>query len=304
MDRFAELELFIRLVELGTLAKAAEALEISVAGASRHLISLESRLGVRLMQRTARKMALTQAGTAFYQSSKDVISQMREAEAQATETAVNPVGVLRVTASLSFCLQQIAPMLPEFIARYPQITVDIVAANRYYDIIENGVDVAIRTRQEEPDSNITIRRLAETRRVLAAAPVYIARHGVPRTPEDLAQHKLLNYVYAVNPSELSFRKSGETRVVKVHALVDANDGQILRAAALSGMGILVQPKYIIYDDIAAGRLVPVLNDWDLPRLTINVAFQTRTHMPAKVRLFIEALVERFRAHEYERLWTS
>lgn len=304
MDRFAEVEVFVQVAELGTLSKAAEALGISVAGASRYLIALESRLGARLMQRTARRMLLTEAGASFYQRSKDLLSQMREAEALVTEAAVNPAGVLRVTASLSFCLLHITPMLPEFLARHPLITVDVVAANRYYDIIDNGVDVAIRTRQFEAESNITIRRLAETRRILAASPDYVARHGRPSKPEDLAAHKLLNYVHAVNPTELSFRKGTETRVTRIKALLDANDGQILRSAALDGMGILVQPRYIVHDDLAAGRLVPILDDWDLPRLTINVAFQTRTHMPAKVRLFIDALVERFRVRDYERLWTS
>ena len=304
MDRFAEMELFVQVAEHGTLSKAADTLDLSISAASRYLIALEERLGARLMQRSPRRMTLTEAGESFYHLSKDLLAQMREAEATVTEASVNPTGLLRVTASLSFCLLHITPMLPEFTARFPQITVDVVAANRYYDIIDNGVDVAIRTRQVEAESNITIRRIAETRRVLAASPGYLAEHRAPRTPEELLDHKMLNYVYAVNPSELAFTKAGETRRVKVKSLLDANDGQILRTAALAGMGILVQPRYIIDDDLAQGRLIPVLDDWDLPRLTINVAFQTRKHMPAKVRLFIDALVERFRVNRYERRWTS
>jgi len=140
--------------------------------------------------------------------------------------------------------------------------------------------------------------------VLTASPAYLKKHGVPQNPAELAKHKLLNYVYANNPNELTFKRDKLTSVVKIKALVDANDGQILCRAALDGMGILVQPKYIVYDDIAAGRLIPVLNEWDLPRLTINIAFQTRVHLPAKVRLFIDALVERFRERQYERLWTA
>jgi DNA-binding transcriptional LysR family regulator len=232
------------------------------------------------------------------------MADMREAEEAVTETTVKPTGLLRVSASLSFCLLHIAPLLPEFTARYPDITVDVIAANRYYDIIDNGVDVAVRTRAHEADSNITIRRLAETRRVLAASPAYLARHGRPATPEQLTSHKVLSYALANNPSELPFRKEDKTSVVKIKPLLDANDGQILRLAAIDGMGILVQPKYIVYDDLAAGRLVSVLDDWDLPRLTMNIAFQTRAHMPAKARLFIDALVERFETHEFERLWTS
>jgi DNA-binding transcriptional LysR family regulator len=304
MDRMAEMELFVQVAESGNLTRAAEELGLSVSAASRYLLSLEARLGARLVQRTTRKLHLTDAGSEFYRRSKAVLSDVREAEAVVTETAVNPTGLLRVSASLSFCLLHIEPLLPEFTARYPDITVDVVAANRYYDIIDNGVDVAIRTRQFEADSNITIRRLAETRRVLTAAPAYLKKHGVPKHPSELPKHKLLNYVYANNPNELTFKRDKLTSVVKIKALVDANDGQILCRAALDGMGILVQPKYIVYDDIAAGRLIPVLDEWDLPRLTINIAFQTRVHLPAKVRLFIDALVERFRERRYEQLWTS
>jgi DNA-binding transcriptional LysR family regulator len=304
MDRMAEMELFVQVAESGSLTRASEELGLSISAASRYLLSLEARLGARLVQRTTRKLHLTDAGAEFYRRSKAVLSDVREAEAAVTETAVNPTGLLRVSASLSFCLLHIEPLLPDFTARYPDITVDVVAANRYYDIIDNGVDVAIRTRQFEADSNITIRRLAETRRVLAASPAYIEKHGVPQSPAELPKHKLLNYVYANNPNELTFKRDKLTAVVKIKALVDANDGQILCRAALDGMGILVQPKYIVYDDITAGRLIPVLDEWDLPRLTINIAFQTRVHLPAKVRLFIDALVERFRERQYERLWTS
>lgn len=304
MDRMAEMELFVQVAESGNLTRAAEELGLSTSAASRYLLSLEARLGARLVQRTTRKLHLTDAGSEFYRRSKAVLSDVREAEAVVTETAVNPTGLLRVSASLSFCLLHIEPLLPEFTARYPDITVDVVAANRYYDIIDNGVDVAIRTRQFEADSNITIRRLGETRRVLAAAPAYIEKHGMPQNPSELGKHKLLNYVYANNPHELTFKRDKLTSVVKIKALVDANDGQILVRAALDGMGIVVQPKYIVYDDLAAGRLMPVLDEWDLPRLTINIAFQTRVHLPAKVRLFIDALVERFRERQYERLWTS
>ena len=249
MDRMAEMELFVQVAESGNLTRAAEELGLSTSAASRYLLSLESRLGARLVQRTTRKLSLTDAGSEFYRRSKAVLSDVREAEAVVTETAVNPTGLLRVSASLSFCLLHIEPLLPEFTARYPDITVDVVAANRYYDIIDNGVDVAIRTRQFEADSNITIRRLAETRRVLTAAPAYIEKHGVPQSPSDLMKHKLLNYVYANNPNELTFKRDKLTSVVKIKALVDANDGQILVRAALDGMGILVQPKYIVCDRV-------------------------------------------------------
>ncbi len=302
MNQLREIELFVNVAELGSISKAAEHLEISISAASRHLIALEARLGVQLVKRTTRRLFLTEAGAMFQRQCKAVLDSLREAENMVTETVTKPTGTLRVTASLSFCQLHIVPLLPEFNRQYPDIKIEIIAANRYLDIIENGVDVAIRTRQVEADSNITIRRLAETRRVLTASPAYIAAHGTPILPPDLNQHKILNYALAVTPRELPMRRGNEKIVTKIRPLLEANDGQLLRHAALDGMGILVQPKYIVYDDIAAGRLVPVLDDWDLPRLTMNIAFQTRAHMPAKDRVFIEALVERFRKNDYERLW--
>ncbi len=162
-----------------------------------------------------------------------------------------------------------------------------------------------RTREVEADSNITVRRLAETRRVLAASPQYLQRHGTPRTLQELQGHKLLLYTYSNNPSELNFSGPGGERVMlPVRGLLEANDGQVLRAAALRHLGVLVQPSYIVYEDIVAGRLVPVLDEWDLPRLTINLAYQTRRFLPAKVRCFIDFVVEHFARQDYERKWTQ
>jgi DNA-binding transcriptional LysR family regulator len=304
MDQFKELQLFVEVAETGSISRAAEAVEVSISAASRYLISLETRLGVQLIRRTTRNLCLTEAGAEFHRRCKSVLADLGEAEAVIKEAVIRPSGVLRVTASLSFCMLHIAPMLSDFTARYPDITVDVVAANRYCDLIENGIDVAIRTKVLEPDSNITIRRLASTRRILTASPGYIEANGSPRFPADLAKHRLLNYQLADNPRELSFQRGGESVVVKVKPLLESNDGQILRVAALDNMGILVQPKYIVYDDLKAGRLVPVLDDWDLPRLTMNIAFQTRTYLPVKVRLFIDALVERFQHNDFERLWMA
>ncbi|MCE3272018.1 MAG: bacterial regulatory helix-turn-helix, lysR family protein [Ramlibacter sp.] len=201
-------------------------------------------------------------------------------------------------------MQHIAPLLPEYTRRYPNVTVHVETANRYLDLIDNNIDVAIRTREFEPDSNITIRRLAETRRILAASPGYLGRSGPPRALADLARHALLVYTYANNPHELRFTRDGETTSVAIKGVLESNDGQVLRAAALEGLGILVQPTYILYDDIVAGRLVPVLDAWDLPRLTVNLAYPSRKHLSAKVRTFIDFIAEHFDRMEYERKWTT
>jgi DNA-binding transcriptional LysR family regulator len=304
LDRWTEIELFVQVAETGSLSRAAEALDLSNAAASRHLSALEERLGARLVERNTRRLYLTDTGQEFFSRAKTILSDLKDAESAVNATALNPTGTLRITASLSFSLHHVAPLLREYTQRYPNVTVHVEAANRYLDIIDNNIDVAIRTREIEPDSNITIRRLAETRRILAASPRYFAQHGFPKTLEDLQRHKLLIYTYANNPNELRFTRDGQTTTVTVKGLLESNDGQILRTAALDGMGILVQPSYIVYSDIVAGRLVPVLDDWDLPRLTINLAYPSRKHLSAKVRTFIDFVAEHFDTQDYERKWTG
>lgn len=304
MDRWTELELFVQVAETGSLSRAAEALDLSNAAASRHLSALEDRLGARLVERNTRRLYLTDTGQEFFGRAKTVLADLKDAEDAVNASTLNPTGTLRITASLSFSMHHVAPLLREYTQRYPNVSVHVEAANRYLDIIDNNIDVAIRTREFEPDSNITIRRLGQTRRILAAAPRYLAKHGRPKTLEDLAQHKLLIYTHANNPNELRFTRDGQTTTLSVKGLLESNDGQILRAAALDGMGILVQPTYILYDDMVAGRLVPVLDDWDLPRLTVNLAYPSRKHLSAKVRTFIDFMAEHFAKMNYEQKWTG
>jgi DNA-binding transcriptional LysR family regulator len=304
LDRFAEIELFVQVAETGSLSRAAEALGLSNAAASRHLQALEDRLAARLVERNTRRLFLTDTGQEFFSRAKVLLADMKDAEDAVNASTLNPTGTLRITASLSFSMQHIAPLLREYTQRYPNVSVHVEAANRYLDIIDNNIDVAIRTREFEPDSNITVRRLAQTRRILVAAPRYLARHGRPQTLEDLHQHQLLIYTYANNPNELRFTREGQTTALQVKGRLDSNDGQILRAAALDGLGILVQPAYIVYEDMVAGRLVPVLDDWDLPRLTINLAYPSRKHLSAKVRTFIDFMAEHFVRMNYEQKWTG
>ncbi|NYE26773.1 LysR family transcriptional regulator [Pigmentiphaga litoralis] len=342
MDRWREMELFVQIAEQGSLTRAAEAVGLSNAAASRHLSTLEQRVAARLVERNTRRLYLTEVGEAFYQRCKSILADMQDAESMANATAVNPTGDLRITASVSFAMRHIAPILPAFTQRYPQVNVHLMTSNRYYDLIENGIDLAIRTREVESDSTLTIRRLAETRRVLAASPRYLDQYGTPQTVQDLSRHRLLLYTYANRYDELRFTRRGNTvgstpanartaaaaasalasapassatsdaastvasitESITVKGLLESNEGQVLVAAALDGLGILVQPKYIIYDEIVAGRLVPVLDDWDLPRLSINLAYPNRQYLPAKTRCFIDFLAAHFDAMEFGRKWST
>lgn len=304
MDRWTQVELFVKTVEVGSISKAAETLGLSNAAASRHLSALEDRLGARLLERTTRRQWLTEAGRNYHQRCLAILAELAEAEAEVNESTIDPHGTLRVTSSVSFAMMHIAPDLPEFHRRFPRLSVEVVAANRYLDFIEAGIDVAIRTREHEADSNITVRRLAETPRVLAASPGYLARQGIPRTPDDLASHRMLVYNLAKDPFVLHFRRGSEKVSMPIAGMLQANEGQVICAAGLAGDGVLIQPMYIIYEDIVAGRLVPLLTDWQLPHLTINIAYQSRRHQPAKIRVFTQYLVDRFERLQLEQKWTS
>lgn len=302
MDRLTQIELFVRTAELGVLTQAAESLNISNAAASRYLNALEKRLGVRLVERTTRRLSLTQTGHDFYQRCTSLLDELGEAESAASASVRSPTGTLTVTASISFSKLHLAPIIPGFMRKYPQIVVSLIASNRYYDIIDSGIDLAIRTREFEPDSNLVMRKLASTRRILAATPGYLARHGQPRHVNELSDHQLLVYTYANHPYTLDFTRGQEQYSMQIKPSVESNDGQVIRGLALADGGVLIQPIYVIDDDIAAGRLLPILDDWELPLLTINAAFQERRYMPAKTRLFIEYLTNYFRANAFEQRW--
>ncbi|WP_025597372.1 MULTISPECIES: LysR family transcriptional regulator [unclassified Burkholderia] len=304
MDRWTQIELFVLTAELGSLSKAAEQLDMSNAAASRTLSALEERLGTRLIERTTRRQWLTDAGEAYRRSCVAVLSEMAEAEAAASDATLRPTGVLRVTSSVSFATLHIAPFLTEFNRRYPSISVQVIAANRYPDFIEAGIDIAIRTREHEGDSGITVRKLADTSRILAASPAYLNEYGRPARPEDLGQHRMLVYNLAVDPYLLHFRRGEETCDVPITSVLDSNEGQVIVAAGRSGLGIVIQPLYIIHDDIVAGRLVPVLEDWQLPRLTINLAYQSRRYQPAKIRVFTEFLIEWTERRQLAAKWRA
>lgn len=304
MDKWVEIQLFVETAERGNISKAAEVLGLSNSAAGRHLANLEARLGARLIERNTRRLFLTETGEEFYRRCRSITTEMEEAEGVVSSAHLTPVGTLRVTASVSFCSQIIAPVLPDFEALYPKLTVSITAANRYFDLIENGIDLAIRTREHEADSGLVIRRLAETRRILAASPDYLARHGTPKTLDDLEGHKFLIYTLANHPHELTFTRRDVSRTVKINGVLESNEGQVIAKAGLSGLGIVIQPVYIVHDDVVAGRLVPLVEDWDLPALKINIAYQNKKYIPSKVRAFADYLVEVFRSMEYERRWTQ
>lgn len=305
MDRLAAIELFVKTAELGSMSKAADALNLSTSAASRYLAALEDKLGAKLIDRNTRRLRLTETAQEYLIRCRAILAAMKEADAVVSATSIEPRGVLTITASLSFCTSYIAPILPAFHSRYPYVRIRLLATNRYFDLLDGGVDLAFRTREFEPDSSITVRRLASTKRILAATPSYIQKRGVLVHPRDLGKHDLLLYVFSNRPNELIFTDAqGETYIAPAQGLLDSNDGQIVRAAGLAGLGIIVQPRFVIHDDIVSGRLIPILEGWDLPRLTINMAYHSRHHLPAKIRCFVDFITEHFANMQFEQRWTS
>ncbi len=304
MDRITEMQVFVSIAEEASLTRASEMLGLSISSVSRALAALEQRLQVRLVQRTTRQMALTSEGETFACSARDILRALREAEESVSRGAAEPFGTLRVGASLSFSLLHLMPVIRRFSETYPMVRIEMQASNRYEDIVEHGLDLAIRTRRAEADSSVTIRKLAEVPRLLAASPEYLARHGVPERPEDLSAHRLLLYSLAEDWDTLVLRRANETCRLKVPGHLVANDGQLLLRAALDGMGVLMQPVYIVQQDLAAGRLVCVLPGWAPDGLVMNVAYPSRSFLPQRTRLFLDALVSHFRDSALVQKWSE
>lgn len=302
VDRLTQMELLVQAVELGSITRAAEKLGLSDPVASRCLSQLERRLGARLLERTTRRLWLTEAGRVYHHRCVELLAGIAEADACVNECSTQPSGILSLTSSPSFATMHIAPVLPEFRRSYPGISVHIITAKHYEDAIDSGVDIAVRTRPFELDSGITVRKLARSRYVPVASPKYLAEYSAPATPKELERHPTLIYGFSREFHPHNFSRGNTIETVRLRPALLSTESQVLCTAALAGGGILFQPMYTIYEDVKAGRLVPVLADWELPPVTINMACHTRKHQPAKIRVFMDFLIAHFARLDYERKW--
>lgn len=287
MDTLLSLQVFRRVVEAGSFVAAAERLGLSPAMASKHVMHLENRLGARLLNRTTRRLSLTEAGRAYYDRCSLALNDLDEAAAAIGAAKTTPSGLLRVNALLSFGLRHVAPLIPDYGARNPQVTVEMTFNDRLIDLVEEGYDLAIRgTVGEARPTSLIARELVQLRLVACAAPAYLARHGVPRAPSDLLDHNCLTFLPA---REWAF---GRERVV-VGGNFIADNLDALRTAALAGAGIARLGTDIVGEDLKSGRLVPVLDTYETPGIGVYAVYPSRRHLSAKVRSFIDFLVERF-----------
>ncbi|MGA8052138.1 MAG: LysR family transcriptional regulator [Burkholderiales bacterium] len=293
MDRFLAMRVFTQVVESSSFARAAERLGLSTSAVSRHVAELEEHLQNRLLNRTTRRMTLTETGQAFYERSVQLLHDLDEAESDATKSAAVPRGTLKVSTSVNFGVRHTAPAIAAFLERYPAVKCDISLSDRVIDLIEEGVDVAIRIGSAGSET-LVARRLGETLVVPCASPDYLALHGAPRTPEELSAHNCLTYEYGAPRNQWHFRDAdGRDRVARVAGNLHSNNGDLLAEAAALGAGIVYQPTFIVGEAVRAGRLVPLLQDFQALPLPIYAVYSSRKHLSAKVRLFVDFLVERF-----------
>jgi len=292
MDRLALLQTFVAVAETGSFTTAATRLGLSRAMTSRHLQTLEDRLGVRLLQRTTRRVSLTEAGLGYLERARRLLADFDEAETEVRGERAAPRGTLRVNAPVTFGRTHLAAALPGFLSQYPDLTVEVTVNDRVVDLVEEGYDVAIRIGRLV-DSSLVARRIGTVRARLAASPGYLARHGIPSAPDDLADHLCLGYAYTAGAQRL-VHLDGREAAVRFDGPLSANNGDILAEAAAGGAGIVIQPDFILGPYLVDGRLVPVLPDWAPRDLGLYAVHHQSRHVAAKVRAFVDYLAERFR----------
>jgi DNA-binding transcriptional LysR family regulator len=293
MDRMRALEVFVEVVKRNGFARAAESLDTSPANVTRIIGDLEAHLGARLLNRSSRKMSLTDSGEGLYQRAKTIVEDMAEIEAIASSSTLVPRGLLRINAPLTFGVLHLAPLWPAFMARYPEVELEVALIDRVVDIVEEGYDLAIRISRGGSSSHAA-RRLATSHNICCAAPAYLAKHGAPRIPADLRAHACIGYSYAASADEWRFSDAaGQAHPVTVNCTMHANNGDTARQAALAGAGIIWQPTFLIGADLRAGRLLPLLPGFTLPDIDVLAVYPSRRHLNAKVRAMIDFLAEQF-----------
>ncbi|MES2346572.1 MAG: LysR family transcriptional regulator [Pseudomonadota bacterium] len=293
MDRLRALEVFVEVVRRDGFARAAEALDTSPANVTRYISDLEAHLQTRLLNRSSRKMSLTSSGEALFERAKSILDDVAEAEAIVSSATMQPHGLLRINAPLSFGVLHLAPLWAKFMRQYPDMQLDVALIDRVVDIVEEGYDMAIRISRAGSTSHVA-RKLATSHNILCAAPEYVQRCGMPMQPADLLQHTCIGYSYSATADEWQILDAnGQPQSVKVQCVMHSNNGDTARAAAIGGLGVIWQPSFLVGADLRAGRLVRVLPDYHLPDIDVLAVYPSRRHLSAKVRVMIDFLVEEF-----------
>lgn len=294
MDRFTEMRIFARVVEMGSLSAAAERLDIARSAVSRRLADLEARLGVELLHRTTRRISLTESGREYYERCVRILADLEEADLSVSRAHSALRGSLRVAMPLSFGLTRLQPIIQDFMALHPQVNFDLDCDDRHVDLLREGFDVGIRIARLE-DSSFIARRLCPIRHVVCASPAYLAAHGTPRHADELARHQCLAYSNQANPELWSYRRpDGEPAQARIGVRLRANNGDLLVKAAVAGSGIILIPSFYVHELLARGELVAILQDHSWPELNAYALYPPTRHLSSRVRAFVDFLAERLR----------
>ena len=297
MDKFLEMRTFVGVVDAGSFVGAADALAMSKPAVSRYVGELESRLGVRLLQRTTRRLSLTEEGEVFYARCKELLGNVDEAEAEITSRSGEATGQLKLSVPVTFGELHLAPLWAKFMARHPKVSLDISLSDRTVDLVEEGFDAAVRIARL-PSSSLISRKLTATRVILCASPTYLKRHGTPRHPADLARHTVLAYSLLSMGENWEFDGPDGPVSVKVAPRLRSTSGDTCRTGALQHMGIVLQPGFLVGKDLAAGTLVELLPRYRSIEIGVYAVYPTRKHVSPKVRMLVEFLVDRFKTQPW------
>lgn len=294
LDRLLAMTVFVKVVEQGSFVRAAERMDMSASAVSRHVAELETHLAARLLNRTTRRISLTESGQAYFERSLQLLADLEETEAVVSSGNVTPRGTIRLTCSTSFGVPHLAPAIGAFQLRYPDVRFDISASSQFVDLVEEGLDLAIRI-GDLGNPNLIARKIGTMRLVACAAPEYLKRCGTPRHPDDLAKHNCFTYEYAPVKNQWRFldRKQQEIKVT-IAGSVHANNGEILAAIAMAGTGIALEPDFIVEPLIVSGKLVEILKNFQSPPTNIYAVYPSRRHLSAKVRTFVDFFAQWFR----------
>lgn len=292
MDKLDAMRAFTKVVGHGSFAEAGRVLGLTRSAVSKAVMELEQILGARLLDRTTRRVSPTEAGLAYYERCVDILASVEETELQVSRLHDEPKGVLKINAPMSFGAHYLGSAVADFMRRYRELTVELSLNDRFVDPVEEGMDVTIRIAALS-DSSLIARRLAPARRVLIASPDYLKTHGAPAHPDDLAAHRGLHYGHTTTLVRWHLTEAGRSLSVAVGSALCANNGDVLRDAALAGQGIALLPTFLVGPDIAEGRLQVVLPDFPPTELGIYALYTPSRYLAAKTRVLIDFLVERF-----------
>jgi DNA-binding transcriptional LysR family regulator len=298
MQNLTDIAIFVKVVQCSSFTSAAEALELSQPVISKAVTRLEERLGARLLNRTTRRLSLTEAGAELYRRSAQALSEIDNAELEVTRYQAEPRGLLRVTAPMSFSLLHLSGLVAEFLERYPGVQLDLQLDDRQVDLVEDAYDLALRIGRLE-DSNLVARRITSCRQVVCASPDYVKSHGALERPEDLLEHNCLTYTYLSTPREWRFVDNGETLVVPVKGSLQSNNGIVLRDAAVSGAGVIMLPTFYVGEQLRTHRLLRLLRSFPAVELAVYAVYSERRNLLPKVRAFIDFLAEKLGSTPWE-----